>query len=429
MPWIKVDEWIRSIKRLFFEGNFFFKRIYLNFFKRFRAKTHGREDSHEHAKRSKIFTSKKVKEAVKVKRSTAPAEPRPLNISFQSLFNKPHEFTLKFQQKAAEALFSLIEVDYVPSRLRGLFEEYDAYYAVQLYLESLNFSYGELMTSKKSRSLLNDIIYIILDADVSLEGSGLSDEPLYKVLERHDIEAAEDCIDRLHLLSPIAKALTESTIVFPGFQKEFYATAKKYLEDWPRFSIEDIKSLSEAFNAWRELQKQYDDYCSKVMDLITSINEHISPHSEYYKTFQAIILKFEETKKATEEGSTEAAIGIEALDELVNDLVQLENLVTDRSKKYSRHEEKDKDKAKSESEEEYKIEIEKSFRNEIKKRIASSPAASNEDILKKAYRVLALRYHPDPNPGIDKRKFIVLQQIFEEWIKTKIFNDIINNYR
>ncbi len=356
-----------------------------------------------------------------------------MNVTFEN----PEAKTLPLQKKVAATLLKLLGAKYIPSRLHQLLKEYDAVYAVEVYLQTLNYSFYGLLESEADRQVFQKMIDVIAHADYLFKESELIDKPIYDILNKHEnnafkakkcLEEAEICIDKLQLLMPIARSINNSSIELFEFRNDYKKKANKYLKDWTSFTYPEIEEFYESFKIWDESNDEYINLTEKMYEDIQILLNNIEEKSSDYTTLLDIIRKFEKAKEAAINGPWSLEKVFEEFNELLPYIAHLKTFNKKGSRSKSSHHSHSKssshsssrksktDKKKTEPSFDFII---KEFENLSKELKNEFPDKLKKDILKKVYRKLSMKYHPDKNPDDEyaNEKFRIVNEHYEKLLK------------
>lgn len=327
-----------------------------------------------------------------------------LEIVFEKLFDKPKEEIEDLQRRIAVFLMSSVGSEYIPTRFSKMLKSYDVYFAFGEFLKLLGMKYGQLLNSKDEREIFEKQLEILVGSEIYFIRSELSDECLYGYLQRRNFVLAEDCIDKLEMLTPVFESIHKSDIDFPQYETEFKGKAMRMYDNWYEFAREEIEQLTRSFNEWKTLKTEYDKRNSLIAELIRKINDDMGGN-DYSDILIGISETVNEINERVKVSDLRPENAINEFDQILQDLnsiiEELFGSEYEYQKKSSEHPFDD----------ELYILIKEEF--EICERDAEGIESEK---IKSAYRKLSMRYHPDKNPGDSnaQEKFKVLAHIYED---------------
>lgn len=326
-----------------------------------------------------------------------------IEITFEKLFDKPKEEIEELQKRIAVFLISSVGSEYIPTRFSKMLKSYDVYFAFGEFLRLLGMKYGQLLSLEEEREVFKKQLEILVGSETYFIRSGLSDERLYEYLGRRNFVLAEDCIDKLEMLTPVFESIRNIEIDFPQYLMEFKERALSMYDNWYEFTRDEIVQLVRSFNEWRTLKTEYDIRNLHIAELIRRIYD-FSGSYDYIDTLTGISETVNEINEKVLKSELRPEIAINEFDQILQDLNTIIEELFGSDYDYQQSS------SKHPFDKELYIQIEEEF--EIYERNAEGIESEK---VKSAYRKLSMRYHPDKNPGdnIAQEKFKVLAHIYE----------------
>jgi DnaJ-domain-containing protein 1 len=170
-------------------------------------------------KNGRTVTAERVKSiAVQPRPSGKRAAPLPPAPAVQHV----HASYLPLQKNAIHAVFSKLNVPYIPAYLVNLLHQYDARYALHRFCEVSSVPYSSLMDPgdalhSAARDELAGFVGFLIDVEETAKECGLSPDPVYDALAESK-RRAEECLDRLRAATRLAKRITNTRLSFPPIQ-------------------------------------------------------------------------------------------------------------------------------------------------------------------------------------------------------------------
>lgn len=332
-----------------------------------------------------------------------PSTVYPLNpkIASSLFFNNPRVEVRELQKKAARKLIQFTGGTFLPKRLQWLLGRYDAFQAVQKFLAAMNLRYNNLLKAGRERRLFARFLGVIAEVDSLLDGTRiLNDLPIYSVLKMHDMTIIEEYVNRLRTARQIESQFDDlddsGRIIFPGFTHEFAKEALEFIEQWDMVDGEAAEAIQEQFSVWQTLQEAYDRITSNIDNLFAWLQANMVPDSKYKKAFKGMVAEANRRRMEVERGIIEPADGIDELETLHAKLNELFKAARDEYEATPRDADDD-----SPRDEPATSSAEGMIIDALQLLGLSWPGDFEPAIIKKAYRALVLKYHPDSNPNKD----------------------------
>ena len=258
------------------------------------------------------------------------------------LLATPHHATIDLQKsEIAPILMNSLGADYIPNRLASMMGGYDVFEAFRQFLSLMSFDFMELLHDDSQKNLFKEMVELLQEAEpICQESALLEDFPLYYVIATHRDYGigyckarVKDCMERLREAAALAQLLESRSIAFPAFEAQFLTTARQWLVHWHELDGSELEELRETFQDWALLQDSYEELQNRFTNLIHWIHTRIDAAEwEYYPAVEAMVKEFEQGRQKIEKGETEAAEGIEKLNELQNELEILAATLEDKHK-------------------------------------------------------------------------------------------------
>nr|VFJ88207.1 MAG: DnaJ domain-containing protein [Candidatus Kentron sp. H] len=152
-----------------------------------------------------------------------------------------------------------------------------------------------------------------------------------------------------------------------------------------------MTELEEILHLWQSLQEQYDEITEALRAIIEQINGIDPKERRIRRAFHQIVKRVDGIRKEIEEGSKDAADGIEELQSCYDELAAIHEHIKDgTAHEESAHEREDDETS-----------LDGKIRDCLKTLGLSGSGRVTLQILKTATRKLRRRYHPDRNPAPD----------------------------
>lgn len=247
-------------------------------------------------------------------------------------FIEPHVNLTKVQQEVVRILFKHINSFYISDKLQQLLEYFDAFQAVQRFLQAIAFDYGTLLENERERELFGKMLGTLLEAEmICKEENIISDFPIYREIATHDIKKVEACIEKMHKVVNLTKQLKSEMTMSPDYHSSFYNNVLNFIENWERMDNEDtsISNVYETYLTWKKYKDKYATFVQAFDDLDRWAinNDHVleywklsSDFSNLKKAAEHLQKKLQERKIAPQNGSEEIDILMKKLRVLAADL-------------------------------------------------------------------------------------------------------------
>jgi len=303
---------------------------------------------------------------------------------------RQHPAVLPILQRIPPALFQRLGLEWVPGEYwECLKENNHPFYAFAAFCERYGVNYGKIRSRDPVETEhLQHCVGILVETGLL---SNKSRRPIHQALRVREYARAEEILAHARtLVSVIEEAETlRGRILFPAFAG-FVAAVEAYRDDLFKLSREDVREARETLEAFKRFQGEFDHLVETVDSLLAWLVVHWPQNDwgEEHALVRAGLVVTKEELQTRLKTSKECDIpaNLEALGVVLSDLesfIEEVRLHTDDT--WTPPEDA--------AEGEYKAQLQAALRTLAFDEVPDAAA------LKIRYRKLAIKYHPDRNPG------------------------------
>jgi hypothetical protein len=315
-------------------------------------------------------------------------------------FSAPEPRLFGLQTRAAASLLGAVGAPCLPPQLVALLRHRSAPEAVELFLGALGLDYAGVLRSGARRERLARAVRVLAEAGAVTHDAGLGDLPLFRALSAPDETRADECLQRLGRIAPIAKRLHQDGIVFAQYHSQFYDELLPLLADWDAIDDETLAGIAETHGVWRELQRRYEALLEEIDPLVATLHAALGPEGALRETLERMAATLAALRAGLEDEGLEPAAGLEGLAELCAELRMLADAAGTEGAGGRSHRTSARGGASAEE----------ALSRCLEALGLAGAGDLDQETLKKAYRKLALLHHPDR--GGDTETFMQVDEAY-----------------
>lgn len=182
-----------------------------------------------------------------------------------------HPAYLSLQKRAIHAVFTKLDIPYIPAYLIDLLEQYDARHALFLFAQRWNISYRGLMDPEdplhvKQREELAYAVGFLIEVEETAKAVRLDPTPIYDALNK-SVSDAEQRLDNLRRVAHLAQQLRTSRLTFAPI-KQLVANTLDTLLEWHTLTGEFINQATDTARRLASYEAQFGTADQRINDAL-----------------------------------------------------------------------------------------------------------------------------------------------------------------